>query len=98
MDRVLQTAKTGQALGSRRGYSRRERREIAAFHLFTLPWLLGFLGLSLVPLLLGLAASFTNYDGLNLQRILASHSPTRPDTPSSPSPSAWSCRSCWRWP
>ncbi len=60
----------GQAIArSRRGYSRRERREIAAFHLFTLPWLLGFVGLSLVPLLLGLAASFTNYDGLNLPTI-----------------------------
>ncbi len=40
-----------------------------SFHLFTLPWLLGFLLLSLAPLLLGLATSFTNYDGLNLPTI-----------------------------
>jgi multiple sugar transport system permease protein len=53
----------------RRGYSRRERQEITAFHLFTLPWLLGFLLLSVMPLVLGLATSFTNYDGLNLATI-----------------------------
>ena len=40
-----------------------------SFHLFTLPWLLGFLCLSVIPLLLGFATSFTNYDGLNLPFI-----------------------------
>jgi len=39
------------------------------FHMFTLPWLLGFLGLAVVPLVLGLATSFTDYDGLNLDAL-----------------------------
>ncbi len=70
MDRVMGTAGAGRAMArGRGGYSRRERREITAFHLFTLPWLLGFLALSLLPLVLGLATSFTNYDGLNLPTI-----------------------------
>ena len=50
----------------RGGGSSRARREIISFHLFTLPWLLGFLGLALIPLLLGFATSLTDYDGLNL--------------------------------
>ena len=70
MDRVIGTAGVKQHIArGRRGYSRRERREIASFHLFTAPWLLGFICLSLIPLVLGLATSFTNYDGLNLPTI-----------------------------
>jgi multiple sugar transport system permease protein len=49
--------------------SRRGRDEARAFYLFVSPWLLGFLGLSLFPLILGLATSFTNYDGLNLDSV-----------------------------
>lgn len=49
---------------SRRGH--RARREARWFYLFISPWLLGFVCLSLFPLLFALAISFTNYDGLNL--------------------------------
>jgi multiple sugar transport system permease protein len=47
-------------LNTRRG------RETTSFFLFISPWLLGFIFLAVVPLALGLAASFSNYDGLNL--------------------------------
>ena len=70
MNGVIGRADLRRAFTRRHGrFSRRERREMAAFHLFTLPWLLGFLGLSLIPLLLGLATSFTNYNGLNLATL-----------------------------
>ncbi len=46
--------------------SSRERRQAGAFYLFISPWLLGFVFLSIVPLLVGLFISFSNYDGLNL--------------------------------
>ncbi len=49
--------------------SRRARDEAVAFYLFVSPWLLGFLGLSLIPLILGLLTSFTNYDGFNLSTV-----------------------------
>jgi multiple sugar transport system permease protein len=64
--------------------SRRARNEARAFYLFVAPWLLGFLGLSLFPLILGLATSFTNYDGLNLDsvRFMGARNYTRAiDTP-----------------
>ncbi|MCL5997168.1 MAG: sugar ABC transporter permease [Chloroflexi bacterium] len=48
---------------------RRARREARDFYLFTGPWILGFLGLSLFPLAVGLLTSFTNYNGLNLDDI-----------------------------
>ena len=51
------------------GRSRRERRETFSFYMFILPWLLGFLGLAVIPLLLGFATSLTNYDGLNLPTV-----------------------------
>jgi multiple sugar transport system permease protein len=46
--------------------SRRRTRRAFFFYLFVAPWLVGFLCLGLVPILLGLAMSFTNYDGFNL--------------------------------
>lgn len=46
-------------------YNRKQRRTIAFFS-FISPWLVGFVLLGLFPLTLGLATSFTNYDGLNL--------------------------------
>lgn len=49
--------------------SRRARDQARAFYLFVTPWLLGFAVLSLFPLILGLATSFTNYDGLNLATV-----------------------------
>ncbi len=47
-------------LGSRRG------QKTLTFYLFILPWLLGFIALTVIPLSGGFALSFTNYDGLNL--------------------------------
>jgi multiple sugar transport system permease protein len=55
--------KPGQFFGTRRG------RETASFFLFISPWLVGFFCLSVIPLGLGLLASFSNYDGLNLPSI-----------------------------
>jgi len=49
--------------------SSRERRQAGAFYLFISPWLLGFIFLSVVPLLVGLLISFSNYDGLNLMEV-----------------------------
>lgn len=54
---------------ARRRFQGRAWRETVSFYLFISPWLLGFIGLSVVPLALGLAASFTNYDGYNLDNL-----------------------------
>jgi ABC-type sugar transport system permease subunit len=51
-------------LQSRRMLSRQQRRTLS-FYLFISPWLIGFILLSAIPLILGLATSLTNYDGLN---------------------------------
>lgn len=48
--------------------SRRQRRAIA-FYAFIAPWLIGFLLLTVVPLVLGFLTSLTNYDGLNLNNL-----------------------------
>jgi multiple sugar transport system permease protein len=47
----------------------RARREARWFYLFISPWLLGFVCLSLFPLIFALLISFTNYDGLNLATL-----------------------------
>jgi len=47
----------------------RARREARSFYLFISPWLLGFVCLSLFPLIFALLISFTNYDGLNLGSV-----------------------------
>ncbi len=47
----------------RRLWTRSERRA-ATFYLFVSPWILGFLLLTVIPLILALATSMTNYDGL----------------------------------
>jgi multiple sugar transport system permease protein len=49
--------------------SSRAQREARWFYLFISPWLLGFVCLSLFPLLFALFISFTNYDGLNLTSL-----------------------------
>jgi len=70
MEELVRMAGRRRARVSKRwSASRRERREMLAFHLFTLPWTLGFVCLSLIPLVLGLLTSFTNYDGFNLPTI-----------------------------
>lgn len=47
---------------SRRRWSRYSPR---TFYLFIAPWLLGFLGLTLFPLLYALSVSFTDFDGVS---------------------------------
>jgi multiple sugar transport system permease protein len=71
MQQIAEMAR-GQTRGKQSRPERRSRRaaaEARAFYLFVTPWMLGFLGLSLIPLVLGLATSFTNYDGLNLGNL-----------------------------
>lgn len=53
----------------REGKSKRAQREARAFYLFVTPWLLGFVGLSLIPLVLGFLMSLTNYDGFNIATV-----------------------------
>ncbi len=47
----------------------REAREYTSFYLFLAPWLLGFLVISLLPLLFGLGISFTSYGGFSLSTM-----------------------------
>jgi multiple sugar transport system permease protein len=47
----------------------RRWRETRSFYLFVAPWLIGFVVLGVFPLVLGLATSFTNYDGFNLDHV-----------------------------
>jgi len=51
-----------------RPLTRRTSRTIA-FYAFISPWLLGFILLGIIPLLVGLAASLTNYDGLSVATV-----------------------------
>lgn len=67
MQDMLSMVKKGGKDGAMSGRAKREARD---FYLMIAPWLLGFIFLSIIPLLLGLAASFTNYNGLNLTRGL----------------------------
>jgi multiple sugar transport system permease protein len=46
--------------------SARKRRETKWFYIFISPWLLGFIFLSLIPLIGGFAISLSDYDGYNL--------------------------------
>lgn len=46
-------------------WQRRRVRRGVTFYLLVLPWLLGFVLLTAVPLALAFGMSFTNYDGLN---------------------------------
>ena len=67
MQDILSTIKrSGEGREAMTGRARREARD---FYLMIAPWLLGFILLSVIPLLLGLAASFTNYNGLNLNQL-----------------------------
>ncbi len=53
----------------RRRLAARKTQKTIAFYLFIAPWLLGFVVLVLLPVLGGIALSFTNYDGLNLGNL-----------------------------
>jgi multiple sugar transport system permease protein len=63
-----QTLPRSQAQPVERTVSRRRQR-ITAFYVLIAPWLLGFIFLGIIPLALGLATSFTNYDGLNINNL-----------------------------
>ena len=47
----------------------RARREMLWFYSFILPWLLGFIGLSVIPLAAGFLISLSNYNGYNLNTV-----------------------------
>src|SRR5215831_6183739 len=57
------------AVTARPRFRGRRWRETRSFYLFVAPWLIGFVVLGVFPLVLGLATSFTNYDGFNLEQI-----------------------------
>ena len=59
----LQTAQP--ALRARVKVGPRSRREIAWFYVFISPWLVGFLFLTLVPMVMGFGLSLSNFNGLN---------------------------------
>ena len=50
-------------------WRRRRTRRALTFYAFVSPWLVGFIALGAIPLVLALAMSFTNYDGLNLDYV-----------------------------
>ncbi len=58
------TNPVGSTAVKHRGLSRRQRRTLS-FYLFIAPWLIGFVALGVIPLVLGILTSLTNYDGLN---------------------------------
>jgi ABC-type sugar transport system permease subunit len=47
----------------------RQQRRTLTFYAFVSPWLLGFVFLSVFPLLVGFITSLSNYDGLNLETV-----------------------------
>ena len=53
---------------ARRSLTRIQRRTLT-FYLFISPWLLGFVLLTVVPLLVGFLTSLTNYEGLSLANL-----------------------------
>jgi ABC-type sugar transport system permease subunit len=57
------------AVTTKRRFRGRRWRETRSFYLFVAPWLVGFVVLGVFPLILGLATSFTNYDGFNLDHV-----------------------------
>jgi ABC-type sugar transport system permease subunit len=57
-----------QARLGRRALTRQQRRTLT-FYAFVSPWLLGFVFLSVFPLVVGFITSLTNYDGLNLETV-----------------------------
>jgi multiple sugar transport system permease protein len=66
MQDMLSMVKKSEQRGRMTARARREARD---FFVMISPWLLGFIFLSVVPLLLGFATSFTNYNGLNLRQL-----------------------------
>lgn len=56
-------------VAKRHRFRGRAWRETVSFYCFVGPWIVGFLVLGLVPLILGLATSVTDYDGFNLTKL-----------------------------
>lgn len=52
-------------VSKRRGPTARTRRRRRTFYTFVLPWLIGFVCLTLFPMIAGFLISLTDYDGLN---------------------------------
>jgi multiple sugar transport system permease protein len=50
-------------------FNSRKQRETSWFYIFVLPWILGFIFLTAIPLLFGLYYSFTNYNGVNINDL-----------------------------
>lgn len=57
------------AVATKRRFQGRAWRETRSFYLFLAPWVIGFVALGLFPLGLGLATSFSNYNGFNLDHL-----------------------------
>jgi multiple sugar transport system permease protein len=55
----------GLRVSTRRGPTPRTRRRRRAFYTFISPWLIGFVCLTLLPMIAGFLISLTDYDGLN---------------------------------
>jgi multiple sugar transport system permease protein len=53
---------------SKHGFYRTRRRTLT-FYLFVSPWILGFLLLTVVPLIQGMWFSFTNYEGISMATL-----------------------------
>lgn len=47
----------------------RPQRKALSFYAFIAPWLLGLIFLGILPMIVGLLTSLTNYDGLNLESV-----------------------------
>src|SRR5215208_224671 len=47
----------------------RNQRRALTFYTLVSPWVIGFIFLSVFPLVVGLVTSFSNYDGLNLETV-----------------------------
>ncbi len=63
-------AEVPQRLAGQKGRAwNRSQRRTATFYLFVSPWILGFLLLILIPLLIAVLTSFTNYDGLSMSTL-----------------------------
>lgn len=72
MEELARLAATRKRRPKTRGHlvrSKRARRETTSFLLFIMPWILGFIGLSVFPLALGFITSLSNFDGLNLATV-----------------------------
>ncbi len=63
-------AQLRQATGGRADRSRGQRRQNAAAHVFMAPWLIGFVGITAIPMLASLYLAFTNYNILSSPKFI----------------------------